>query len=396
MTRPFAAPGRGSRWRRAADFWVGVPLVWLAGLARRRRALPRAPRHIALLKTAAIGDMVLMSGPLRDLRLAHPQARITLLCGPSNAGMAALLAGADEVVPLPIGRIDQALQAIGARRFDLIIDFGAWPRMDALYTLLARGAYRIGFATAGQHRHALYHQAVPHSSACHELDNYRALLAAAGVASTSSPRLEARAPLDPATTRALGGHPYVVFHLWPGGSNAAAREWPLARWLQLARAVMSQDHGVVLTGALGDRLANERLVDLVQGHLLPGLPRYRILNLAGGSLAQTAAVLAGSVAAVCVNTGVMHMAAALGVPVIGLHGATAVARWGPVGPQAVAIASTVPGCGCLDLGFEPVPRVACTDSISVEQVLAALNAATWRPAAARRDGAVQPQAVHGA
>ncbi len=396
MTRPPAAPGRGSHWRRLADFWLGVPLVWLAGQARRPRTLPRAPRHIALLKTAAIGDMVLMSGPLRDLRLAYPQARITLLCGPGNAGMAALLAGADEVLPLPIGRIDQALQVIGTRRFDLIIDFGAWPRLDALYTLLARGAYRIGFATAGQHRHALYHQVVLHSSARHELDNYRALLAAAGVASASPPRLVAPAPLDPATTRALGGRPYVVFHLWPGGSHTAAREWPLARWQQLARAVMSQDHGVVLTGAHGDRLANQRLVSLVQGQLLPGLPLYRILNLAGSSLAQTAAVLAGSVAAVCVNAGVMHMAAALGVPVIGLHGATAVARWGPVGPRAVAIASTTPGCGCLDLGSEPVPRDDCTRSISVEQVLAALNAATWRPAAARRDGAALAQAVHGA
>lgn len=369
-------PGRGSRWLRRADFWLGVPLVWLGGLLRRRRERPAAPQRIALLKTAAIGDLVLMSGPLRDLRLAWPHARITLLCGPGNAGMGALLAGADEVVQLPIGNLRGALRALGPRRFDLVIDFGAWPRLDALYTLLARGAFRVGFATAGQYRHYLYHAAVPHAPDVHELDNYRALLAAVGVASSTPPRLAAAAlPAD--VLAALYGRPFVVFHLWPGGSNAAAREWPLQRWLALARALIDRGYGVVLTGSGHDRPANEQLVrrlDAGRAHVM--------VNAAGRSLAQTLALLARGACTVSVNTGVMHMAAALGVPVIGLHGATAVRRWGPVGPRAVALASTVPGCGCLDLGFEAVPRDDCTHSISVDQVLAAVEKALQAPPAA--------------
>lgn len=384
LARPPAAPGRGSLFRRSADFWLGVPLVWLAGLLRRRREPPRVPERIALLKTAAIGDTVLMSGPLRDLRQAHPQARITLLCGPGNAAMAALLDGADEVLELPIGRVDQALRVLGKRRFDLVIDFGAWPRLDALYTLLARGAYRVGFATAGQHRHALYHRAVPHSATRHELDNYRALLAAAGVPSRSLPQLAAGASLPDACAQALRGRPYVVFHPWAGGSNAAAREWPLPRWLQLARGVLERGHCVVLTGAAGDWAANERLVTLAQRHVPFGSRLRQVINLAGVPLAQTAAVLAHAACTVSVNTGVMHLAAALGGPVVGLHGATNVARWGPIGPQAVAIVATGPGCGSLDLGFEPVPRKDCTDSISVEDVMEALQALIDATAAAAR------------
>jgi len=370
---PRAAAGRGSRWRRGADFWLGIPLVRLAGLLRRRRELPQVPCRIALLKTAAIGDTVLMSGPLRDLRRACPQARITLLCGPGNAGMAALLDGADEVLELPIGRVDQALRVLGDRRFDLVIDFGAWPRLDALYTLLARGAYRIGFATAGQHRHALYHRAVPHSSTCHELDNYRALLAAAGVESRSLPRLAVDVPLQAATTQALHGRPYMVFHLWAGGSNAAAREWPMPRWLQLTQGVLARGYCVVLTGGAGEWAANDRLVSLAQRHAPSGSRLRQVINLAGAPLAQTAAVLAHGACVVSVNTGVMHLAAALGVPVLGLHGATNVARWGPLGPNAVAIVATGPGCGCLDLGFEPVPCADCTGSISVEDVMEAMD-----------------------
>jgi ADP-heptose:LPS heptosyltransferase len=364
---PASMPGRGSRWLRGADFWLGVPLVRLCGWFKRARALPASPRRIALLKTAAIGDVVLMSGPLRDLRQAYPQAHITLLCGPSNAAMGRLLEGVDDVLQLPIGPVWRAWRLIAPRRFDVVIDFGAWPRLDALYASLARNAYRIGFAKEGQYRHHLYHAAVPHRADRHELENYRQLLAAAGVKAVTAPQLR-RAPAPPPDlAQALDGHDYVVLHLWPGGSNAAAREWPLARWQQLARSLMEEGYAVVLTGAPSDAPLNRLIADT-----FGAAHRSRVHNAAGRSLAQTAAVLSHAACTVSVNTGVMHMAAALGVPVVGLHGATAVHRWGPVGPRAVAIESNVPGCGCLDLGFEPVPRQDCTHSITVEQVLAAV------------------------
>jgi ADP-heptose:LPS heptosyltransferase len=95
----------------------------------------------------------------------------------------------------------------------------------------------------------------------------------------------------------------------------------------------------------------------------------RIRNRAGLSLAATAALLAKARLVVSVNTGVMHLAAAVGVPLIALHGPTSARRWGPVGPRAIALESPCDGCGYLDLGFEysRQPR-HCMNAISYRMV----------------------------
>jgi heptosyltransferase-3 len=66
--------------------------------------------------------------------------------------------------------------------------------------------------------------------------------------------------------------------------------------------------------------------------------------------------------------------------VVGLHGPTSEARWGPIGPYAVAISAQGPGCGYLNLGFEYPARCDCMLRITVEQVLAKCRAILQLPA----------------
>ena len=95
-------PGRGNTLARLLDRYLGIPLVFFAGICRRKRSMPVDPRRIGVLNTAAVGDTVLMSGPLADLRRAYAQAEIVLLTGPSNYEAACLLDGMDRVIKLPI------------------------------------------------------------------------------------------------------------------------------------------------------------------------------------------------------------------------------------------------------------------------------------------------------
>jgi ADP-heptose:LPS heptosyltransferase len=75
---------------------------------------------------------------------------------------------------------------------------------------------------------------------------------------------------------------------------------------------------------------------------------------------------------VSVNTGLMHLAAAVGVPTVGLNGPTSAKRWGPIGPNVVCINSDLPGCGYLNLGFEyDGRRTDCMRGISVDRVVSA-------------------------
>ena len=74
-----------------------------------------------------------------------------------------------------------------------------------------------------------------------------------------------------------------------------------------------------------------------------------------------------------VNTGVMHLAAAVGAPTIALNGPTSATRWGPIGANVVCVDSELPGCGYLNLGFEyDGHRTDCMRGISVDRVATAV------------------------
>src|ERR1700690_1067645 len=82
---------RSSEFERAVDRYAGIPLLFLLGLARRRRVLPAAPRHIGVIQPTAIGDMFLVTGLLLHLRDRFPTAELHVFHGPSNAAALALL-----------------------------------------------------------------------------------------------------------------------------------------------------------------------------------------------------------------------------------------------------------------------------------------------------------------
>jgi hypothetical protein len=72
-------PGRGNYYARFLDRYLGIAVVCALGTLHRRRSLPLEPKHIGLLNSAAVGDTILMSGPVADLRAQHRDARITVL-----------------------------------------------------------------------------------------------------------------------------------------------------------------------------------------------------------------------------------------------------------------------------------------------------------------------------
>lgn len=329
---------RASGLMKRLDRGVGVPLVWLLGALRSKRRLPQVIRSIGLFKEACIGDTILFAGLLEDLRRRFPNARLTVFVGPSNTAIARMLSNVDEVVPLSVTSPLGAIRALRSRPTDVLIDFGQWPRINALYSFFSKAGYTIGFRTHGQHRHLTYDISVEHRNDRHELDNYRALLRTIGIESLSNPRI------IPDAEAVFGGH-YVVFHAWPGGTLSHVREWSSDRWAELSRHVRSAGYKVVLTGAPADRDATEALRLELGGE--------GIVNRAGlDPLRSVGRLLADAKAVVSVNTGVMHLAAAVGSRVIGLNGPTSELRWGPVGDRAISVSVPPPRGGYLNLGFE--------------------------------------------
>jgi len=375
---PSPSAGRGQAWLRLIDGYVGIPLVLLLGARPKKRLLP-AFSTLGLLQTAAIGDTVLMSGLLADLRRSFPDVRIVLFTGPSNYPIAQLLSGPDEVVKLPVDHPLQAVRILRASRVEVLCDFGPWPRLNALCAALSGARFLIGFRTPGEYRHYAYDRAVDHSAQVHELENQRALIRALGVESTSRPSLRVDVPLP----GGLSSKTYLVFHAWPAGYRAYLKEWPGPYWVRLAESVRPLGYTVILTGGPSDVKQAEAL----RSRLEPCLGKD-VVSIAGKTtLPETVRVLREAAAVVSVNTGIVHLAAAVETPVISLNGPTNSARWGPIGPNSISIDAEGPGCGYLNLGFEyRGHREDCMSTIRPERVLEALCKVLRLPAAPEASG----------
>ena len=144
---------------------------------------------------------------------------------------------------------------------------------------------------------------------------------------------------------------------------------PIDSWRQLAKEVAARGYDIVLTGGPGDvPIADE----LVRTWSEAGV---RVHSAAGGSWPDSLTWLGFAAGVISVNTGVMHVGAALGTPTLALNGPTSGMRWGPRGPFTRSVASPMVPDGYLNLGFEQDDRYRdCMSAITVEMVLEAWDA----------------------
>jgi ADP-heptose:LPS heptosyltransferase len=309
--------------------------------------------------------MVLLSGVVRDLSEAIPHARIIVFAGADNAEMAALIPGVAEVVTLPLTRPWRSLPRIRRQKLDALLDCGPWSRIEALYAALSGARFTVGFSRKGQHRHYCYDIAVPHSDDFHEVDHYRHLAEVLGVTQRRDPSVS---PPGVLAQDELPERPYVVFHLWPSGYRSELKEWPAQSWRRLAAGVSRAGFQIVLTGSPADASKSAEVAEQCRGLNLP------VVSTAGRlAMPEVVDLLCASSCVVSVNTGIMHVAAAAGVPTVCLNGPTSDARWGPLAESAISLNSSLDGCGYLSLGSEYAgQRRDCMRGICVERVAGAV------------------------
>lgn len=363
LPRPRLAGERGNPALRALDRYLGIPIVAAGGVLHRKRKLPRELRRIGVLNATSIGDTVLLSAVVRDIAAAHPQAETVMFTSDAMAPVVRQLDGV-SVVPIRISSPRSALRTIRAARLDSVLDFDPWPRIEPVYCLLSGASFAAGFRSPGQHRHYAYDTSVEWLAGVHALENHRRLAEAVGVSSSSMPELRPAGVVN-----ALPQDPYVVFHLWPTGVHSELKEWPTDRWRALARALAEHGYSIALSGAPGDAVRTREFAASA-----PDLAG-RLLDLAGKyDLRELLDVLRGSRCVVSVNTGVMHLAAAVGAPTVALNGPTSERRWGPVGDRVVSVNSSLPECGYLNFGWEyRGRRTDCMLGISADEVLEAVE-----------------------
>ncbi len=377
---------RGSKKNRLLDYWAGIPVLNAVAVVHRRRSRPEeSPRKVGVLCSPALGDTLLFSAALQDLREGFPAAEIVHCCMPPNRGAAELIPGSDRRLIIDLTRPDRAMMLLRAEHFDLFVDYSSWQRLTAFLSLFSGARFTAGFNTTGMYRSRGYDLTVEHRRDVHEVDNFRQLTRALDVAATHPPALVPSGLQDLQAVWPAGfAQPIVLFHLWPSGAHSWLREWPEERWLTLARRLRQIFSGGAIFGITGTPGELPRTELFVQRMRAADLEAHPVL----ATFRQLAALIKHASLAVSVNTGVMHLAAIAGAPTVSLSGPTNDKRWGPAPGTRCSVGIQAPGdgCGFLNLGFEFKGRPDdCMERISVEQVLAACQEVLTRGGLAKHE-----------
>lgn len=334
------------------DRYLGIPLIFLLGLLRPKQKLPANLKSVGLMKTASLGDTTLLTAIMQDLA---PHCSIVFFCG-DNALLSPHFPVPVTTVRLSVKNPIKALIKLRQHPVDILIDCDSWPRINALYTHFAKAKYRLGFKTSGQFRHYIFDEPIPYRKEIHALENYQTLIQAIGVTPFNLPKFHPyrNEPKD-----------YLIFHLWAASEKPELRAWDFKYWKKLAED--NPDRTIYLTGSKDDFTGNEALL-----HCCNYPPN--MINTAGkNSLQETMELLSNAACVISVNTGIMHIAAALGAPVVGISGPASSSHWGVVGKN-INIRPKVTGCEYIFLGSEfKNQRTDCMQHIDYEEVREAVE-----------------------
>lgn len=272
--------------------------------------------RILFITSTRVGDAVLSTGVLRHLVETHPGARITVACGPAAASLFEAVPGLERLIVL-----DKMVWSLHWLRlwaftvghyWDLLVDLR---NSSIYYTLPAKRRFRMGRSRDDAHRVVQLARVI-------------------GLEETPpSPYLWLGAAHQ-ATARALIPDGGPVLALGPT-ANWLAKTWPADYFAELTARLTAPDG--ILPGA---RVAifgrdDERPQALP---LIDSIPPERRIDLVGHlDLSQVAACMARSAFYVGNDSGLMHVAAAVGVPTLGLFGPSREELYAPWGEKTAMV-----------------------------------------------------------
>jgi ADP-heptose:LPS heptosyltransferase len=323
------------------------------------------------------GDVLLAGPAVRAVAAAG--RRVVLLAGPRGGQAAQLLPGVDEVVlhALPwidlepaavdaalVGELVETLRATGCDEAVVLTSYHQCALPLALLLRVA-GVGRV-VAASDEYPGSLLDVRHRPDPLAHEVERNLALVADAGYALPAGDdgRLAVRQPLPPPPAEvedllATGPAPVVVHP----SASVPARRWPADRARELVAALVASGRPVVVTGGPGE----EPLTAFVAGP--------DAVDLGGRtSFGQLATVLARASCVVAGNTGPAHLAAAVGTPVVSLFApVVSASAWAPYGVPVVLLGDQDAACRGTRARQCPVPGHPCLASVSVDDVLGAVE-----------------------
>lgn len=361
-----------------------LPFALLDAIQRPfvRRAWNR-PRSIVFIKPCCLGDVIMTTPLLEVIQRAYPNATITYVVGTWSKVIAEHHPAVSQVIDC--GTVGIAgrytlreyfalAQQLRTKHFDLAFVLDRSP-MLTLLPFLAGVPRRVGLDSLGRGFALTDRTRVSSSSEHlqHQADIYLALAHVLKLPVDHPhmrfvPTEEERrsVPFSPDSSRL----PVTVFV--GGGSNPGmeltTKRWPLNRYQEIVRLLVHERNAqVILIGGADDVVLNSTLLDGLD------VPQGSVLNLAGKTnFGGSAALLERCVLFIGNDSSPMHLAAAVGIPVIAIFGPTSPQEYGPYpldDPQHIALWRNPTGKPCFFLGkMQPCANCSCMSSVTVNEV----------------------------
>ena len=372
---------------------VGSTDIVLRGLAplllRQSSQHQRHAHRILLLRLERIGDLLMALRAIGEVRRQAPGAQIDLVVGSWNAALANSLRDVDRVEVLDVPWM--ARQGSGAtwatlirrawawrrRQYDLGINFEGDIRSNLLLGV-SGAAQRVGFAMGGGG--PVLTEPVEFSKTAHTATNVgRLVVHAFGSASDS---LDGEEPDDagqlPIPEDASGRAEALLTQTGATGmligiQASAGREikqWDPDRFAQVGTALAREyDATLVMTGTEGEKRVTEHVKRRIAEDVrIIDLPADLDLLTLGGVIKRLALY-------VTCDTGPMHLAAAVGTPIVAIFGPSLPSRYAPLSPRSRMVRVDLPCSPCNQLRNPPSWCVGhipdCLVGVEVPQVLSA-------------------------
>jgi len=352
------------------------------------------PKRILLLKPSALGDIVHALPTLASLRQRYPLARITWLIKEEWAELLEGNPDLDEVIPVKfcLRSWPSLVRRVRQGKYDMVIDLQGLFRTGFLAGV-SGATERVGFAAGREGSPWFYTHRVdlpiPMDRSwrlldMHAVDRNLAIARYLG-AETDDPKfwlpdIEAdrrmvRQQLDEAGVK-TGDRLIAIAPL----SSADLKNWPLDRFVDLAQTLVRwPNYKVVVLGSVAQQWIMEEFSRVTNGQCIDMVGKLRLRQL--GSLLREMDVLIAN------DSAPIHLAVAVGIPVIGLYGPT---HAGATGPYRTSVhrslhTQTVLSCRpCGQSTCHHVQKKECLTMISVNEVMSAIESILGESAESRQ------------
>lgn len=318
-------------------------------------------RNILIIRPGGLGDAIFLIPIIKAIRQTHSEILIDILCEKRNQEIFA----SQKNLNLGVFSYDNFAQFSKVRKnsYDVIFDTEQWHYLSALIANTIPHQYTIGFATRPM-RKKLFNMPIAYEIDQYELENFKQLFMTIFPEVANLLDINNSLSIDPAYSRwakeTVPGESVSIFL----GASIFIRRLSHEQLLPIIKIILKKGMNAILLGGKDAREEGEKLTQEIHDkHLIDFTGKI--------SLQESAALIKQSQLFVGPDSGLMHLACAVGTPVIGIFGPGNLKKWIPRGEAHIVVTENVACSPCTQFGYT-VPTCHgsyhCMRNINISQL----------------------------